>query len=483
MKKVSIVGFGRFGRVLYRLIKDDFIVTLFNRNRINLSIKNALSEGPAARQPQKHPQGNPVFGAPRLASPTRFPVLESVDIGPTMVIAKDLKQVYQSEVIFFCVPISSFEEVIKAHKKYFREDNLLVDVLSVKLHPLNVFTKYLKGSKTQALLTHPMFGPDSSRRGFAGLPMIIDQFKTDEVTYNFWKEYFRKKKLTVIEMSAREHDKLAASSQGLTHFIGRLLEAIDFKATPIDSLGTKQLLAVKEQTCNDTWRLFSDLQHYNPYTRKMRITLGKKYDKLYNKLLPKQKRKRIITYGIQGGKGSFNEEAILWFLRKNGISKYKIKYLFTCENVLAALTMGDIDYGQFAISNLVGGMVEESLFAMAKYKFKIVNKFAIKISHALMMRKDANLSEIMTIMTHPQVLAQCRDTLLKKYPHLTQTSGEKKLIDQAVVAKYLSEGKLSKQIVTLGSRELARLYDLVVVEDNLQDAKDNYTTFLQVCRI
>jgi len=444
MKKVSIIGFGRFGRVLYRLIKDDFTVTIFNRSRIDLS---------------------------------------DLELNHTTVIAKDLKQVYQNETIFFCVPISSFEGVIKAHRKYFQKHHLLIDVLSVKLHPLNVFSKYLKGSKTQALLTHPMFGPDSSRWSFAGLPIIIDQFRTDEATYNFWKEYFQKKKLTVIEMSAREHDKLAASSQGLTHFIGRLLKAVDFHATTIDSLGTKKLLEVKEQTCNDTWELFNDLQHYNPYTRKMRITLGKKFDRLYNKLLPKQREKVIVTYGIQGGKGSFNEEAIRWFLRKNGISKYKIKYLFTCENVLAALSVGDIDYGQFAISNLVGGMVEESLVAMARYKFKIVNKFVIKISHALMMRNDACLSQVTTIMTHPQVLAQCKDTLSQKYPHLVQTSGEKKLIDQAVVAKYLSEGKLPKQIATIGSRELARLYNLVVVEDNLQDAKENYTTFLHVSQI
>jgi hypothetical protein len=55
-----------------------FILFLFS---FRTSIKTAFSEGPAARQPQKHPQGNPVFGAPRLASPIHFSVLESFDIG------------------------------------------------------------------------------------------------------------------------------------------------------------------------------------------------------------------------------------------------------------------------------------------------------------------------------------------------------------------------------------------------------------------
>jgi len=444
MKKISIVGFGRFGKTLYKLLKDDFILTLYNRSGINRS---------------------------------------GVELNSNTAITDEIAKIYLSEAIFYAIPISAFEEVIRTHKKYFQNHHLLIDVLSVKLHPLKVFTKYLKNTRTQALLTHPMFGPDSSHYGFDGLPIIIDKFKTNEINYNFWKEFFQRKHLSVIEMSAREHDKMAANSQGVTHFIGRLLKAFNFKASSIDSLGTKKLLEVKDQTCNDTWELFMDLQHLNPYTKRMRLKLGKNYDKLYNKILPRQKDKHFITYGIQGGKGSFNEEAILYFLQRSGITKYKIKYLYTAEKVLATLHGGDIDCGQFAIHNSVGGIVDESIYAMAKYKFKIVNQFAVKISHALMIRNDANFSEITTIMTHPQVLAQCKTTLSQKYPHLKQTSGRGELIDQSMVAKYLSEGKLPKTIATMGSKKLAQLFNLKVVEDNLQDAKENYTSFLMVTRI
>lgn len=443
MKQISIVGFGRFGKTLYRLIKDDFAIVLYNRSEIDL---------------------------------------DATELTKNTVVTKDLSEVYKSDVIFYAVPISSFEEVISSHKKYFTESQLLIDVLSVKLHPAQVFSEYLRDSKTQVLLTHPMFGPDSSKNGFEGLPMIIDKFKTEDNTYNFWKEYFQGKKLRVIEMSADEHDKIAANSQGLTHFIGRLLEEYKIEETPIDSLGTKKLLEIKEQTCNDTWQLFTDLQHYNPHTKQMRLKLGEAYDKLYNKLLPKQINPEFITFGIQGGKGSFNEEAILYFLNRAGISNYKIKYLYTSQKVLEALHQGEIDRGQFAIHNSVGGIVEESINAMAKYKFNILEQFAIKISHALMIRKDADFSEITSIMSHPQVFAQCKDTLSKKYPHLKQTSGEGELIDHAMVAKHLSENKLGKHIATMGSKVLAELYDLKIIEDNLQDAKENYTSFLQVTR-
>ncbi len=443
MQQISIIGFGRFGKTLYRLLKDDFEIILYNRSDIK---------------------------------PDAF------DFTKNTRITKDLGEVYASDVIFYAVPISQFEQVIADHKNYFEPRHVLIDVLSVKLHPAKIFRKSLADSKTQALLTHPMFGPDSSQEGFEGLPIIIDKFKADDKTYTQWKDYFTSKQLRVIEMSADEHDKMAANSQGVTHFLGRLLDEYKFGETPIDTLGAQKLLEIKKQTVNDTWQLFNDLQHYNPHTKEMRLKLGEAYDKVYNKLLPAQVNPDYLTIGIQGGKGSFNEEALLYWLHRSGISDYKIEYLYTTEKVLAALHAGNIDRGQFAIHNSVGGIVEESVEAMAQYKFKIVEEFAIKIAHALMIRNDAEYSEITEVMAHPQVFAQCKNTLPQKYPHLKLTSGEGELIDHANVAKHLAAHKLPKHVATMGSKVLAELYDLKIIEDNLQDARENYTSFLLVSR-
>ena len=114
------------------------------------------------------------------------------------------------------------------------------------------------------------------------------------------------------------------------------------------------------------------LQNYNPYTKSMLIKLGRAYDLL--------NRKKII-YGIQGGKGSFNEEAILFYTKQIRLIILKIKYLLPVRKVLKNLHEDNIDYGLFAIQNAVGGVVEESTHAMAKYKFKIVEEFQILISH------------------------------------------------------------------------------------------------------
>ena len=78
-------------------------------------------------------------------------------------------------------------------------------------------------------------------------------------------------------MSPDSHDQLAASTQGVTHFLGRALREFGVRKTSLDTQGFNDLLDLVDQTCNDTWELFTDLQHYNPYTREMVEQLKKAY--------------------------------------------------------------------------------------------------------------------------------------------------------------------------------------------------------------
>lgn len=190
--------------------------------------------------------------------------------------------------------------------------------------------------------------------------------------------------------------------------------------------------------------------------------------------------KNQIKIGIQGGIGSFNEQAVNKFINNNDISNYKIVYLYTTENVLNSLQNGEIYLGQFAIHNAIGGMVTESIHAMAKYTFEIVDEFAILISHHLMKRKDVDFIDIDTIMAHDQVLKQCKKTLLKKYSEFKLVTGKGDLIDTANAAKALSEGLISNNIAILGPKILSDIYGFDVVDSNLQDMKKNYTSFLIV---
>jgi prephenate dehydratase len=188
------------------------------------------------------------------------------------------------------------------------------------------------------------------------------------------------------------------------------------------------------------------------------------------------------VFGIQGGEGSFNEEAIRFFIRENGVQNSTVTYLYTSDNVMAAVVNGDIVRGQCAVYNSAGGWVTETTDALKKYPVKVIEEFEIKIAHALMIRPDQDFAKIDTIMCHPQVFAQCKQTLATKYPHLKQVSGAGELIDNAKTAEALSTRQLPDTVAVMGSKALAEIYGLIVVEDNLQDLKENFTRFLHVVR-
>lgn len=52
----------------------------------------------------------------------------------------------------------------------------------------------------------------------------------------------------MVEMGCEEHDRQAASTQFITHTVGRVLGAMELQATPIDTRQASSSLAVAAST-------------------------------------------------------------------------------------------------------------------------------------------------------------------------------------------------------------------------------------------
>ena len=98
------------------------------------------------------------------------------------------------------------------------------------------------------------------------LKMMMSNVRDINKQFLSWSDFFSNQGIEIIEMTPDEHDRLAARSQGVTHFLGRMLKQFGIQKTQIDTQGFKDLLDLVDQTCNDTWDLYTDLQLYNPYT-------------------------------------------------------------------------------------------------------------------------------------------------------------------------------------------------------------------------
>jgi prephenate dehydrogenase len=172
-------------------------------------------------------------------------------------------------VIILCVAISAIEEVLQRMRGRLSPGVLVMDTCSVKTYPVELMRRLLPQSAS-ILGTHPMFGPDSARGGVAGLPMILCPARIAGKETERWREFFSRVGMAVTVMSPDEHDREAAFTQGVAHYIGRVLSDLGVRRSAIGTMGYNKLLEIMEQTCNDPWQLFLDLQRYNPYTREMR---------------------------------------------------------------------------------------------------------------------------------------------------------------------------------------------------------------------
>lgn len=99
-----------------------------------------------------------------------------------------------------------------------------------------------------------------------------------------------------------------------------------------------------------------------------------------------------------------------------------------------------------------------------------------------MTKKGVKFSEIKIIMAHTQVFKQCQKKLSLKYPDILQKTGEGEYVDHAKVAESISNGKIKESTAVMGSKSLAEIYNLEIIESNLQDSDENFTTSFLLCK-
>ena len=222
MNSVGIIGFGRFGKILSNILQKGFMIKVYDIQ--SLSYHNGV----------------------------QFTTLE---------------EVLQEKVIFIAVPIRHFESLINNISGELKNNTTIIDVCSVKKYSSDVMKNILP-EKIGIISSHPMFGPDSYLSN-KKLKMMMHSTRDVHDQYDFWKKFFSDQNIKILEMTPDMHDRLAAKTQGVTHFLGRTLKEFGIQKTNLDTQGFRDLIDLVDQTCNDTWELYADLQTYNPYTEEM----------------------------------------------------------------------------------------------------------------------------------------------------------------------------------------------------------------------
>lgn len=178
-----------------------------------------------------------------------------------------LSEVLARPIIIPSIPAQFFEQFFTENSHLINPEALVVDVCSVKVRPLKVLQRLLPKT-CQILGTHPMFGPASIAKngGIEGLKCVVSPVRLDSQTLGKIRSLLGDDiKLKLIDKTPEEHDEEMAYVQGLSHYIGRVMQAMDIPNSKLSTLAYDDLVDMKNIQGNDSWDLFVSIMKENPY--------------------------------------------------------------------------------------------------------------------------------------------------------------------------------------------------------------------------
>ncbi len=173
-----------------------------------------------------------------------------------------LDEVARQDVVILATTMNSLEETLHAIKDRVLPGALVMDVCSLKMFSCKLMDEILP-ENVEIIGTHPLFGPQSNPVSIKGANIFLCDVRSKRL--DKVKEFCETLGLNVIVQSAENHDRQAAKSQALTHFIGQVAKGIDLKRVEASTRTFDDLMDIMDIIRNDTPALFEDMQVMNPF--------------------------------------------------------------------------------------------------------------------------------------------------------------------------------------------------------------------------
>ncbi|GAC1412536.1 MAG: hypothetical protein NVSMB53_09610 [Gemmatimonadaceae bacterium] len=182
-------------------------------------------------------------------------------------------------------------------------------------------------------------------------------------------------------------------------------------------------------------------------------------------------RELTMRVAFQGDRGAYAESAIaqIWRHEVEGIP------VPTFTGAVRAVHEGDADACVIPVENSTVGRVEAGWQALATYPgLRTMGETLVPVRHCLLAPKGATLEGLSTASSHPVALAQC-SRFFESHPWIKPS----KSFDTGGAAREVAEsGELSR--AAIASSAAAHRYGLSVLEEGIQDQRDNHTRFVIV---
>ena len=186
---------------------------------------------------------------------------------------KDNKEVLSiSDIVLFAVPLHETVDIIRDLIPYARPDQLLMDLSSLKIHPIHA----MLNSPSAVVGLHPMFGGSIS--SFMGQTMVACPVRIAPLEWGHLRQLFENQGIRIKECTPEKHDYMMSIIQVLFHvttmLTGRVLREMEVDVSetmeytsPSYRLEMNLLGRIFAQNA----ALYSAITQMNPYTQ---VVLG-----------------------------------------------------------------------------------------------------------------------------------------------------------------------------------------------------------------
>lgn len=178
-----------------------------------------------------------------------------------------------------------------------------------------------------------------------------------------------------------------------------------------------------------------------------------------------------MKVAFQGERGAYSEAATVAFFG-DAVRPLPQKNFAA---VFATVSQQEASYGVLPIENSLGGSIHRNYDLLLRNDLFIVGEIQIPIAHQLIALPGISLSDIKTVYSHPQGLAQCEQSLNTLLPQAEHVS----VYDTAGSVKKIRDENITDG-AGLASKRAAEIYDMAILKSDMQDNKENYTRFVVV---
>jgi prephenate dehydratase len=177
-----------------------------------------------------------------------------------------------------------------------------------------------------------------------------------------------------------------------------------------------------------------------------------------------------MKVAFQGEPGAYSELAVF-----NYFGNVETQPRESFELVFDSVVLSECEYGLIPIENSLAGSIHQNYDLLLRHDLHIIGEYPLRVQHCLIALPGVKKEEIQKAISHPQALGQCAAYLRGlgiKPESVYDTAGSVKMLKESG----------ARHTAAIASRRAAEIYGMQILEEGIEDNRENYTRFLVISR-